>query len=226
MSEVRTLIIIPAYNEQDSIEKTVADIEQNLPGFDYLIVNDGSTDRTGELLDERGYSHIDLPVNLGLSGAVQGGYKYAYQMGYDCAVQFDGDGQHQARYIMDMVKEIENGYDIVIGSRFVNKKKDHSLRMIGARILTVLIRLRTGTRVADPTSGMRLLNRKMIHDYAYNMNRQPEPDTLAYQLRRGAKIKEVQVEMNERTAGVSLYKGLWPAAKYMISMIISIIFLS
>ena len=81
-------------------------------------------------------------------------------------------------------------------------------------------------RIKDPTSGMRMINRRMIFDYAYSMNRQPEPDTLVYQLRRGAKIKEIQVEMNERTAGVSLYKGLWPSAKYMISMVISIIFLS
>ncbi len=226
MGDLRTLIIIPAYNEQDSIDRTIADIETHLPGFDYLVVNDGSSDRTGELLDEKGYNHIDLPVNLGITGAVQGGYKYAYEKGYDCAVQFDGDGQHQARYITDMVNEIEKGYDIVIGSRFVTKRKDHSLRMIGSRIIGVLIRLRTGVRIADPTSGMRMLNRRMIYDYAYNMNRQPEPDTLAYQLRRGAKISEIQVEMNERTAGVSLYKGLWPAAKYMISMIISIIFLS
>ena len=226
MGDLRTLIIIPAYNEQDSIDGTIADIEAHLPGFDYLVVNDGSSDRTAELLDERGYNHIDLPVNLGLSGAVQGGYKYAYEKGYDCAVQFDGDGQHQARYITEMVGEIEKGYDIVIGSRFVTERKGKSLRMFGSRILTVLIRLRTGTRIADPTSGMRMLNRRMIYDYAYNINRQPEPDTLAYQLRRGAKISEIQVEMNERTAGVSLYRGLWPAAKYMISMIISIIFLS
>ena len=125
-----------------------------------------------------------------------------------------------------MVKEIENGYDIVIGSRFVVKRKGHSLRMLGARILTVLVKWRTGVRIADPTSGMRMLNRKMIYDYAYNINRRPEPDTVVYQMRRGAKIKEVQVEMNERTAGESLYKGLWSSAKYMISMVISIIFLS
>lgn len=221
---MKTLIIVPAYNEADNIVNVINDIEKNLEGYDYIVINDCSTDGSAKLLDDNKINHIDLPVNLGLSGGVQTGYKYAYQHGYDAAIQFDGDGQHQARYIPKMEAEIENGYDIVIGSRFVEEEKNFSLRMIGSRIIAILIKLMTGQKINDPTSGMRMLNRKMIYDYGYNMNRNPEPDTLAYQIRRGAKIKEVQVEMNERTAGVSLYSGLYSSAKYMFKMIMSIIF--
>ena len=223
---MKALIIVPAYNEQDSLRKTIDDIETHLPGMDYVIINDCSTDQSEELICRNHFNHITLPVNLVLSGAVQTGYKYAYENGYDCAVQFDGDGQHQAKYINEMVNQIEQGYDIVIGSRFVNLRKDHSLRMFGSRILTCLIKMKTHFRISDPTSGMRMLNRKMLYDYAYNMNRQPEPDTLVYQLKHGAKIKEIQVEMNERTAGKSIYGSLWPSFKYMLIQIISILFLS
>jgi glycosyltransferase involved in cell wall biosynthesis len=223
---MKTLVIIPAYNEQDNIQRTVQDLQDHLQDCDFLVVNDCSKDQTGKILDDCGYKHIDLPINLGLSGGVQAGYKYAYLNGYDCALQFDGDGQHQARYIKDMVQQIADGYDIVIGSRFVTEKKDHSLRMQGSRLLSWLIRMRTGVIVKDPTSGMRMLNRRMLYDYGFNMNRQPEPDTLVYQLRRHAKIKEVQVQMNDRIAGVSIYSNYWASIKYMINMIISILFLS
>lgn len=223
---MKTLIIIPAYNEQDNILKVIDDLETNLKGWDYVVINDCSKDNTGKILDEHHINHIDLPVNLGISGGVQMGYKYAYYNNYDAAIQFDGDGQHQAIYIPEMEKEIENGYDIVIGSRFaeMDRKKDMSLRMIGSRIIVLLIKLMTGKTVNDPTSGMRMLNRKMIYDYAFNMNRNPEPDTLAYQIKRGAKVKEIQVEMNLRMGGVSFYSGLFNSAKYMIKMIFSILF--
>lgn len=226
-SPLKTLIIIPAHNEQDNIEKTMQDIQSSLGHFDYLIINDCSTDQTPEILDRNHYRHVDLPVNLGLSGAVQTGYKYAYENGYDCAVQFDGDGQHQARYIQDMEREILNGNDIVIGSRFITQKKNHSMRMIGSRIISSLIKFKTGKKIQDPTSGMRMLNRKMIFDFAYNMNREPEPDTLVHQLRKHKiQIKEIQVEMNEREGGTSMYSNPWNSVKYMASMIISILFLS
>ena len=220
---MKVLIIIPCYNEQDNIEYVFKNIEPVLDVCDYLFINDCSKDNTGRLLDELGYNHIDLPVNLGLSGAVQTGYKYAYLNNYDAAVQFDGDGQHQAIYIKDMIKEIDNGNDIVIGSRFVNEKKDYSLRMLGSRLITLLIKLTTGMKINDPTSGMRMINKKMLYDYSYNMNRKPEPDTLAYQLRKGAKVKEIQVKMNDRIAGES-YLNSWNSIKYMVNTCISIIF--
>lgn len=222
---MKTLIIVPAYNEQENIKKTVQDVQTNLPEYDILVVNDGSLDDTGKILDELKINHIDLPVNLGLSGAVQCGYKYAYKNGYDCAIQFDGDGQHKSEYIPKMIEKIEEGYDIVIGSRFVNKKKDWSLRMIGSRMISGMIRFSTGVKINDPTSGMRMLNRKMIYDYAFHMNRKPEPDTLAYQIKNEAKVYEIQVDMNEREAGLSIYSNIWACGNYMLKTLISIFFM-
>ena len=222
---MKVCIIIPAYNEEGSIKKVVDSIKEELPQCDYVVINDCSKDKTASILDEHQINHVDLVMNLGLSGGVQTGYKYALRHGYDCAIQFDGDGQHQARFIPAMIKEIENGADIVIGSRFVEKKKDFSLRMIGSRILTLALKIKTGKTVTDPTSGMRMLNKKMLYDYAFNMNRNPEPDTLAYQLKKGAVIKEIQVEMEERSTGISLYSGLKNSIKYMYRMVVSIMFL-
>ncbi len=221
---MKLLVIVPAYNEEDSIINTINDLNK-YKNYDYLVINDCSTDNTKQILDDLDINHIDLPVNLGLSGAVQTGFKYAYDNGYDAALQFDGDGQHCAQYIQMMMDELSDN-DIVIGSRYVTEKKDASLRMIGSRILSSLIKLLTGVRINDPTSGMRMLNRKMIYDFAYNMNRRPEPDTIAYEIRHGAKVKEVQVEMRERQGGTSLYAGLFSAFNYMFFQIISLIFLS
>lgn len=222
---MKTLIVIPAYNEEANIKWVVENIKNVLPDYEYVVINDCSKDSTGRILDEYHYAHIDLPVNLGLVGAVQMGYKYAYLNNYDAVIQFDGDGQHQAEYIPALAKEVENGFDIVIGSRFVEFKKPWSLRMWGSRIITFLIRLTTGKTIKDPTSGMRLLNRKMMYDYAYNMNHKPEPDSLMFEIKNGAKVKEIQVEMNDRIAGVSLYSGLFQSLKYMLKMCISIIFI-
>lgn len=112
---------------------------------------------------------IDLPVNLGLASAVQVGYKYAHEHGYDVAIQYDGDGQHRAEFIPLLVREIENGADIVIGSRFVNEKKPWNLRMIGSRLIATSIKLTTGVTVKDPTSGMRAIDRKLITEFAFNI---------------------------------------------------------
>ena len=223
---MKTLVIIPAYNESSNILNVINNLNEYFNNYDYIVINDCSTDNTEIILNTNHICHITLPVNLGLAGAVQTGYKYAWENGYDCAIQFDGDGQHEAVYISSMIDEIKKGADIVIGSRFVNKRKDLSLRMLGSRVLTMLISVTTGKRINDPTSGMRMLNRKMIYDFAYNMNRRPEPDTIVYELRKGAKIVEVQVEMKDRVAGVSLYSGLGNSVKYMVKMIISILFLS
>lgn len=220
---MKVLLIIPSYNEEENIERVYKDIEPILNQCDYLFVNDCSKDKSKELLREKKYNHLNLPVNLGLSGAVQMGYKFAYENGYDAAIQFDGDGQHQACFIPAMIEEIENGNDIVIGSRFVTEKKDYSMRMLGSRIISFLIRLTTGKKITDPTSGMRMLNRKMLYDYAYNMNRKPEPDTLAYQMRKGAAVKEIQVTMNERVAGESIFNP-WSSIKYMLKTCISLVF--
>ena len=153
--------------------------------------------------------------------------RYSQQKGennYDAAIQFDGDGQHLPEYIPALVKEIENGYDIVIGSRFVDEKKHMSARMLGSRLITAMIKLTTGQKINDPTSGMRIINRKLIKDYAYELNRKPEPDTLAYQMKKGFRVKEIQVKMEDRVAGTSIYAGIGSSIQYMLRVLVTIIF--
>lgn len=221
---MKVLIIIPAYNEEENIVRVVNNLVAANTGCDYIVINDCSKDNTWRLLDEHQICHIDLPVNLGLTGAVQTGYKYAYNHGYDAALQFDGDGQHLPEFIPSMVKEIEAGNNIVIGSRFVNEKKHFSLRMLGSRIITAMIKMTTGAKITDPTSGMRMIDRTLIKDYAFEMNRKPEPDTLAFQIKKGFKAKEIQVRMEDRIAGTSIYAGIGSSIKYMLKVVITILF--
>lgn len=220
----KILAIIPAYNEEDNIVGTVEDLEKHAPNVDYIVINDGSKDSTPEICRERGYCMASLSVNLGLAGGFQTGMKYAKSNGYDYAVQFDADGQHSAAYIPQLVEAAEqSGADIVIGSRFVDKKKSFSARMIGSTLITLMIRLTTGKRITDPTSGMRLFGPDMIPWFADELDYGPEPDTLALVLRRGAKVEEVQVEMRERVAGES-YLNFTKSVSYMLRMGISILF--
>ena len=221
---MKVLVIIPAYNEEENILRVVRQLEAANTGCDYVVINDCSKDNTPKILDENKINHIDLPVNLGLTGAVQTGYKYAYENNYDAAIQFDGDGQHLPEYIPALVKEIENGYDIVIGSRFVDEKKHMSARMLGSRLITAMIKLTTGQKINDPTSGMRIINRKLIKDYAYELNRKPEPDTLSYQMKKGFRVKEIQVKMEDRVAGTSIYAGIGSSIQYMLRVLVTIIF--
>lgn len=221
---MKVLVIIPAYNEEENILRVVRQLESANTGCDYIVINDCSKDNTPKILDENKINHLDLPVNLGLTGAVQTGYKYAYENNYDAAIQFDGDGQHLPEYIPALVKEIENGYDIVIGSRFVDVKKHMSARMIGSRLISAMIKLTTGQKINDPTSGMRIINRELIKDYAYELNRKPEPDTLAYQMKKGFKVKEIQVKMEDRVAGTSIYAGIGSSIQYMLRVLVTIIF--
>lgn len=218
---MKTLVVIPAYNEALNIEKTVRDLEINAPDVDYVVVNDGSKDNTLEVLKKNHFNYIDGFCNLGLFGAVQTGFKLALKEDYDVVIQFDGDGQHSAKYIEPLVKEIENGNSIVIGSRFVDEKKPFTARMIGSRFIAGAIKLVTGKTITDPTSGFRAYDRACIKDYALEMNNPPEPDTLVYMLRKQRKIKEIQVQMSEREFGES-YLNLVNTIKYMSRMMVSI----
>lgn len=218
---LKTLVVIPAYNEALNIKKTVIDLKNNAPDVDYVVVNDGSKDNTLEVLEQNNFNYIDSICNLGLFGAVQTGFKLAMKEKYDVVIQFDGDGQHSAKYIDLLVKEIENGNSIVIGSRFVDEKKPFTARMIGSRLIAGAIKLITGKTIKDPTSGFRAYNRACIRDYATEMNNPPEPDTLVYMLRKNRKIKEVQVQMSEREFGES-YLDLVNTIKYMSRMMVSI----
>lgn len=218
------LVVIPAYNEALNIERVVNHLTREYPQYDYVIVNDGSRDNTADICLKNGYNFIDLPVNLGLSGCFQTGLKYAYQEGYQFAIQFDGDGQHRPEYIELMRKKMDEGYDIVIGSRFVTEKKPRSLRMLGSALIAMAMKLTTGVTVKDPTSGMRMFNRELIEEFAVSLNYGPEPDTVSYLLKQGARIAEVQVKMDERIQGES-YLNMANAAKYMAKMLVSILFI-
>lgn len=222
---MKTLIVIPAYNEEANIVRVIETLKKDYARYDYVIINDGSKDRTAEICRQRGYSMIDLPINLGLAGAFQTGLKYAYQKGYDYAMQFDADGQHLPEYIDSMMEEMQRkGYDIVIGSRFVTEKKPRTMRMMGNNLISWAIRLTTGVQITDPTSGMRLFNKNMIQEFATNINYGPEPDTISFLLKQGIKVGEVQVNMAERIAGES-YLTAAKSIIYMTKMMISIIVL-
>ena len=189
------LVFIPAYNEQDNIEKVVKDIKEHCTDVDFVVIDDGSTDDTVRICREKNIPYLSLPINLGLDGVFQTG---------------------------DKMKE---GYDIVIGSRFVDRKKHRSLRMAGSRLLSGMFRLTTGKRFTDPTSGMRLVSRKIMKQIAFDPNCGAEPDTWAYFVRKGARLAEVQVEMNEREAGTS-YFTLGRSIAYMFRMLISMAFIN
>ncbi len=217
------LIMIPAYNEEGNIERVVNNLIENYPQFDYIVINDGSMDKTKEICRNNHFEMIDQPVNLGLSGTFHTGLKYAREHDYDAAIQFDGDGQHRAEYIQMMADKMEEGYNVVIGSRFVTEKKPRSLRMAGSNLIAFLIRMIDHTEIHDPTSGMRMFDRKTIRFLADGYNLGPEPDTIAYLIHNGAKVAEVQVKMDERIAGTS-YLTFSRSIQYMATMCISILF--
>lgn len=218
---MKPLIIIPAYNEALNLEKVIHDLRAHTK-YDYIIVNDCSKDHTIDVCEKHHFNYISLPINYGLTSAVQIGFKYALKYGYDTAVQFDGDGQHCAMYLDALFQEIEQGSDIVIGSRFVTEKKPFTSRMIGSRMISMLIRCVSGKRINDPTSGMRAFNRDTMLEYANNMNYPPEPDTLVYMLKKKKQISEVQVSMEERENGES-YLNPIRSITYMLEMFISIL---
>ncbi|MBM6774819.1 glycosyltransferase family 2 protein [Olsenella profusa] len=221
---MRVLAIIPAYNEEESLSSTIDEFLAAQTGCDYLVVNDGSSDGTEQVCREHGYNHVTHPTNLGLTAGVQTGMKYALAHGYDAALQFDADGQHVPSYIPTMVAEMEHsGADIVIGSRFVDKPKPLSMRMLGSRLIEAIIRLTTGQTVRDPTSGLRLYNRAMMEQFARRFDFGPEPDSVAYLMRHGAKVREVQAEMRERQAGES-YLNFARSISYMARTCTSILF--
>ena len=220
---MNVLIVVPAYNEELNLKKVVKDIEKNCE-YDYIIINDCSSDNTEQLCINNNFNYLSLPINYGLSSVVQLGFKYALMNDYDAVVQFDGDGQHHAKYINEMVKELEKGNDIVIGSRYVIKKKPFSLRMIGSRIISFLIKITTSKKINDPTSGFRIYSKKLIPEFANYINYPPEPDCLVYLLRRKFKIKEIQVEMSEREYGTS-YLNAFKSFEYMIRICVSILFI-
>lgn len=223
---MKKLIIIPAFNESENILNTVKVIEKDAPDFDYVVINDCSTDNTLEILKQNNINHIALPVNLGIGGAVQTGYKYALENSYDVAVQVDGDGQHDPKYLSALVDALEkNQADMVIGSRFINNEGFQStfMRRVGIVYFTKLIHLLTGKTITDPTSGFRMCNQKVIALFAKDYPRDyPEPESIVALLKRNLKVLEVPVQMKERQGGVSSISAS-KSVYYMIKVSLAIL---
>lgn len=227
---MKILIVIPAYNEEENIVKVYENIKKYDVDnrYDVIVINDGSKDNTLKLLKENDIPYIDLINNLGIGGAVQTGYKYAFSNGYDVAVQFDGDGQHSIENVKDIIKPIEEGKcNMVIGSRFVDKSsskfKSTKIRRVGINIISFFIKLVTKKKIYDTTSGFRAIDRNLIklfsRDYPVEY---PEPVSTATILRKKYEVEEVPVKMNERENGVSSIRK-WKNVYYMFNVILSIL---
>lgn len=223
---MKTLIIIPAYNESENIEKVVANIKESCPEYDYIIINDCSTDNTAEICKANNFNYLDLCCNLGIGGGVQSGYKYARKNGYDYAVQIDGDGQHDPKYISQMIEVLEKeNADMAVGSRFITKEgfQSSGMRRFGITFLSTLIRIVCGASVKDVTSGFRVVNKKYIdffsREYADDY---PEPEAIVAVTLSGGKVVEAPVIMREREGGISSispFKSIY----YMIKVSLAIL---
>ena len=215
--------------KKKNIQNTVSKIiELNNSNINYIVINDGSTDKTLQVLIDNAYNFINLPTNLGIGGAVQTGYKYALYNGYDIAIQFDGDGQHNSEYIDLLIKKVEAGNDLVIGSRFIvesNGFKSTKFRRFGSKILSMLIKLCTKKKITDPTSGFRACNKKIITLFSDDYpNDYPEPDTIVKIIKKKLKVKEIPVIMNERKEGkssINVIKSMYYIIKVCLAIIIS-----
>ena len=228
----KVLIIIPAYNEEENILKTYKSIEKynnkNKTQYNCIVINDGSTDKTKKILEDNNIPHINLIHNLGIGGAVQTGYKYAFYNNYDIAVQFDGDGQHDVNYVKNIIDPILDGKaDMVIGSRFIDKKsngfKSSASRRIGIKIISNFIKFATGKKIYDTTSGFRAVSKEIIYDFSLSYpSEYPEPITTAEILKKKYKVSEVSVEMKEREGGVSSIRA-WKNIYYMMNVCLALL---
>lgn len=225
---MRVCLIVPAYNEALSLPAVAESLAQNAPGHSVCLVDDGSRDRTAEVAKELGFTVLRSPLNLGIGGAVQTGYLWAKEHGYELAVQFDGDGQHDPRYLEALLAPLmQDQADVVIGSRFLDKQGFQStlLRRMGIRYLAWFLRLRCGARVTDPTSGFRAANRKAIELFARSYpSDYPEPEAIALASRAGLRVREVSVRMNERRHGQSSI-NLWRSFYYLVKVSLALLLL-
>lgn len=222
---MKVLVVIPAYNEEENIVATVRQLQEDAAFADYIIINDCSKDSTETICREHHFSYLSLPINLGIGGGIQCGYKYAVMHGYDAVVQFDGDGQHNAAYIEELVRPLALGEaDMVTGSRFIEKEgfQTSSARRMGIAILNKAIRLCAGVKVTDATSGFRAVNRELAEFFCEHYAQDyPEPEAIVEASLAGFQVTEIPVVMNERTSGVSSINFL-KSGYYMIKVLLAI----
>lgn len=224
---MKAIAIIPAFNEEKNIESVICSIKRSGVNIAIVVINDGSVDRTSEISKLAGAYVIDLPINLGIGGAVQTGYIYAYNNNYDIAIQVDGDGQHDGKDLIELISVIENSEaDIVIGSRFVENSnyKSSFFRNIGIRFFSKLVSIIIKHPITDPTSGYRSINRKTLELFSkYYPSDYPEVETIVYAARQGLQIKEVPVKMNQRSHGkssISLMNGFYYMLKVTMMLLL------
>lgn len=224
---MRKLIIIPSYNEAESLPDLIADIEKTLPDFDYVVVNDGSSDETKKIAGEEQWNILHLPINSGIGVTVQTGYRYALENDYDIAIQIDGDGQHDIRYLPEIVRPIEDKTaDVVIGSRFVEKEgfQSSGARRIGIKLLSALIFVLTGVKIKDVTSGYRAVNRKFIRIFSDDYSKDyPEPEAIVTAKMYKGHILEMPVVMKEREHGnssITLRKSVYYMLKVSLAILV------
>ena len=223
-SNLKALVIVPAYNESENIRKVVAGLVK--AGYDYVVINDGSADNTAEICRSEGFNFLDLKENLGIGGAIQAGHRYALANGYDVDIQFDGDGQHDVSCIPDLLRLVEGGADLAVGSRFLEPGegfKSTFMRRMGIKWLSGVIRLASGLRVTDPTSGFRATGGRALaafcKDYPADY---PEPESIVAAKKRGMVVAETQVTMHERQGGQSSI-GAISSVYYMVKVTFAIV---
>jgi hypothetical protein len=224
----RHIAIVPAYNEAESISSTIADLRRHAPEFDVIVVDDGSTDETGRVAREAGAVVIRHPFNLGIGGAVQSGYQYALEHGYDRAIQFDGDGQHQASNIKDLLAELDKRpeMNMIVGSRFLaddyHGYRSSASRRVGIRIFARVLSIIVGAAVTDPTSGFRLVTRRGIElfarDYPHDY---PEVEAILLLHAHKLRSAEVPVQMRARSGGRSSINAV-RSAYYMVKVLLAV----
>jgi glycosyltransferase involved in cell wall biosynthesis len=224
---MKTLIIIPVYNEAENIEFVIRNLVKEGQPWDILVVNDASTDQSSAIAGKSGHAVvIDLPFNLGIGGGVQTGFKYARMNGYDYALQFDGDGQHKVEEIYKLLDLVKDGSaDVAIGSRFNRKHdgfKSSALRRTGIKVFELFSFILIRQRITDHTSGFRAFNRKAIEFLAENYpSDYPEPEAVVLLGKNGFVMKEVFTQMQERQGGVSsisVFKGPYYMIKVLLAM--------
>lgn len=225
----KILIIVPAYNEEANIASTLENLtglKEKISSLEICVVNDGSNDRTKEVTREFEVVQIELPQNLGIGGAVQTGYKYAYNHGFEIAVQFDADGQHNAEDLFQLIDPIiKDEADMVIGSRFLKKTsyRGSVMRRIGIYYFYVILRFLTKQRFTDPTSGYRAINARVIELFIKNYPKDyPEPEVLIQLYKKNLRMKEITANMQQRQGGESSISS-WRSVYYMGKVTLSIL---
>ncbi|MDE3023999.1 MAG: glycosyltransferase family 2 protein [Acidobacteriota bacterium] len=226
LAELRRVAIVPALNEEHAVAAVVAELRAFDPGMDIVVVDDGSVDRTSAVATASGARVLRLPFNLGIGGAVQTGFRYAYEHGYDLAVRLDGDGQHDARQLGIVIEPVLRGEaDIVVGSRFAATGQGYRssrTRRIGIRLLAWVVSRIVGQRVTDTTSGFQALNREGIalfaRDYPHDY---PEVEATVMVFRHRLRLREVPVSMRERAGGRSSITAL-RSIYYMVKVLLAI----